>query len=158
VVASAHGSGATAPAERKASVAAVLVLVGLSWGLQVLLLRPLPYSLPSRLDAPALLAGRDYRIARLPEDEVRLLRCLGAHLPGGLPISAPEGLCPFYHRQSIVIEQFAEQAWQPPRLRVVPSSEAAAAHPETPCAGPRGARLAVQAECALLPLVAACSR
>jgi len=157
VIASTSGSATSAPPERKASVAGVLVLVGLSWWLQLILLRPLPYSPRPRLDAPALLAGRGYRIARLPDDEARLLRCLGRHLPGGLPVSAPEGVRPFFHRQSIVIEQFATRAWHPPRLRVVPESVAATPHPETPCAGPRAGGLAVQAECALLPLVAACS-
>jgi hypothetical protein len=157
VIASATGFEASAPPQRRARITGVLVLVGLSWGLQLSVLRPLSYSPWSRLDAPALLAGRVYRIARLPVDQVRLLRCLGKHLPGGLPVSAPEGVHPFFHRQSIVVEPFASRVWQRPRLRVVPESVAATSHPETPCAGPGGGGLAVQAECALLPLVAACS-
>jgi hypothetical protein len=156
VIAAARGAGAAAPAERKARVVPVLVLVGISWGLQVFLLGPLPYSLPSRLDAPALLAGRDYQVSRLPEDEVRFLRCLGSRLPGGLPMSAPAGVRPFFHRQSIVVEQFAHRAWHAPRFRVVSSAEAAAPAAETPCPGPRRGGIAVHAECDLLPLLAAC--
>jgi hypothetical protein len=157
VIAAARGSGAASPAERKGRVVPVLVLVGISWGLQVFLLKPLPYSLPPRLDAPALLAGRDYPVSRLPEDEVRFLRCLGSRLPGGLPMSAPAGVRPFFHRQSLVVEQFAERAWHAPRLRVVSSGEPASPAAETPCPGPRHGELAVHAECDLLPLIAACA-
>ncbi len=155
VIAGANGpTPVPVPASGRTRTAAAVVLVLVSWGLQVARLRPLPYVLSPRLDATALVRGDGYAISRLPQDDVSFLRCLGARLPGGLPVSAPEGVRPFFHRQSIVVEQFAHRAWHVPRLRVVASAEAAS--PETPCPGPRRGDLAVHAECDLLPLVAAC--
>ncbi len=139
-------------------IAVVVSVTALSWALQVSLLKPFPYTLESRLDAPALLRARGYAISRLPAEEVRFLRCLASRLPGGLPLAAPEPVRPFFHRQSIVVEQFARNAWHAPRFRVVPSEDAPSPAGEGFCSGPRKGGLTVQAECSLLPLVAACSQ
>jgi hypothetical protein len=151
---------AEAPAEPRraqARISVVVVLAAVSWTLQVWLLQPFPYSLGARVDLFALLHEHDYAIAKRPPEEVRFLRCLGARLPGGLPVSALEGVRPFFHRQSIVVDQFAQQAWHAPRFRVMSAGEPVAPSVETPCAGPRSGGLAVRAECALVPLVAGCA-
>ena len=161
LIASAHpGSGSAPDPDRgraRIATAVVLVLVALSWALQVPLLKRAPYAIGPRLDARALVREKAYAVARLPRDEVAFLRCLAARLPGGLPLVAPEPLRPFFHRQSIVLDQFAHRAWHAPRFRIVPADAAASPAPETPCAGPRRGGFAVHAECALLPLVAGCS-
>jgi hypothetical protein len=131
-------------------------LVALSWALQLTLLEHVNYSPWWRLDLPQLLGGKGYAISGQPPEEVRFLRCLAARLPGGLPLSAPEPVRPFFHRQSMVLDLFIAHAWHPARFRVVPIAESGARRAETPCPGPRAGGLAVQAECALLPLVASC--
>jgi len=136
--------------------AGVVVLAAISWGLQLLLLDRLDYSPWPRLDAGRLLAGRGYRVSTLSEQEVRFLRCLAGRLPGGLPVSSFGDTHPVFHRQSIVFAAFEARAWHEPRLRVVPSSGAAASRNTTLCAGPAVGGFAVQVECDLLPMVASC--
>jgi hypothetical protein len=157
VIASADaGAGTLEGGRGRVLTAVVLGLVALSWALQVPLLKRIQYPIGPRLDAPALVRERGYTIAQLPKGEVEFLRCLAARLPGGLPLAAPEGVRPFFHRQSIVLEQFAQHAWHPARFRIVPSGETPSPAPETPCPGPRRGAFAVQAECSLVPLVAGC--
>jgi len=69
-------------------------------------------------------------------------------------VSSTGDLHPVFHRQSVVFEAVEAQAWRPPRLRVVP----AASVPRDPafCRDPGVGTLAVDAECALVPLVAGC--
>jgi hypothetical protein len=131
-------------------------LIALSWALQLPFLGRVSYSPWRRLDLPELLRGKSYFIAQQPPEDVRFLRCLAGRLPGGLPLSAPEPMRPFFHRQSIILDLFIAQAWHPARFRVVPIAEKDDLRPETPCAGPRRGDLSVQAECALVPLVASC--
>jgi len=158
VVASA-GAGSASLDQGRARLQTVVVsaLIVLSWALQVPFLKQLSYTPWSRLNAPELFRGKRYAIAKLPKGEVRFLRCMGARLPGGLPLSAPEPVRPFFHRQSIVRDDFASHAWHPARFRVVPSEAKDPAPPETPCSGPQVGGLAVQAECELVPLVAGCA-
>jgi len=147
-------SPAAAGVGRRA-VARVLSLVALSWTLQIVALhRAEGYSLWSRLWAPALMKGEGTRASGLPPAELRFLRCLGRRLPPGLPVSSTGDLHPVFHRQSVVFEAVEAQAWRPPRLRVVP----AASVPRDPafCRDPGVGTLAVDAECALVPLVAGC--
>jgi hypothetical protein len=156
VFTSADAAAAHSPTRGPSPVLATSALVALSWALQLPFLARLDYSPWWRLDLPALLRGEGYAIAEQPPDDVHFLRCLAARLPGGLPVSAPEPLRPLLHRQSMVLDLFIAHAWHPPRLRVVPVAEKDDLRPETPCAGPRRGGLAVQAECALVPLVASC--
>ncbi len=135
----------------------VCALIALSWAFQLPFLKQRGYSPWSRLDAPALFRGRRYAIAEMPSREVRFLRCLAGRLPGGLPLTAPEAVRPFFHRQSIVCDEFAGNAWHPARFRVVPLEARGSAPPEAPCPGPRVGGLAVQAECDLVPVVAECA-
>lgn len=134
----------------------VVVLIAVSWGLQVLLLSHIGYSPWPRLDARALVRGGGTRASSVPPRELSFLRCVAGRLPGGLPVSAPRGIIPVFHRQSIVLEGLEAHAWHPPRLRVVPSTVAAAAG--TACRGLQVGDLAVEAECGLLPLVGDCGR
>jgi len=154
---SGEGAASLDEGRGRALTVVVCVLIALSWALQLPFLKQLSYSPWSRLDLPQLLRGKHYAIAKLPPREVRFLRCLAARLPGGLPLSAPEPVRPFFHRQSIVLDEFASHAWRPARFRVVPLSEKGSARPETPCSGPSVGGLAVQAECELVPLVAGCA-
>lgn len=149
----------TAPAEAglRASTQGVGLLVAFSWGLQVLLLARLGYSPWPRVRAMQLLSGRDYRIATVPREELRFLRCLAARLPGGLPISSVEDTHPVFHRQSIVFQEYPRHAWHPPRLRVILASDVTPAREGGAiCRGPRVGTLALEAECDLMPLVAGC--
>jgi hypothetical protein len=141
-----------APARRTATVAA---LAATSWGLQILLLSQIGYSLWPRLDAPALLRGTGYRASTLPPREMAFLRCVAGRLPRGLPVLAPRGVIPVFHLQSVVLEGLEARAWHPPRLSVVPSSAATAGG--TVCRGPRVGDLGVEGECDLVALVADCS-
>lgn len=153
------GAGPASLDQGRARLQTVVVcaLIVLSWATQLPFLKHLSYLPWSRLNAPELFRGKRYAIAELPKREVRFLRCLAARLPGGLPLSAPEPVRPFFHRQSIVLDEFASHAWHPARFRVVPSAAKDPAPPETPCSGPRVGGLAVQAECELVPLVAGCA-
>jgi hypothetical protein len=136
-------------------MARVVALVAASWALQVLVLhRAEGYSLWARLDARALLRGEGTRASRLPAEELRFLRCLGERLPPGLPVSAFGDTHPVFHRQSIVFEAREAYAWHPPRLRVVPASSTL--RDPTACRDPGVGTVAVETECGLLPLVAAC--
>ncbi len=140
----------------RASTAGVGLLVALSWGLQILLLARLGYSPWPRIRAMQLVSGRDYRIAAVPKEELRFLRCLAARLPGGVPISAVEDTHPVFHRQSIVFQEYPRQAWHRPRLRVILASEVTPAREGAICRGPRVGTLALEAECDLMPLLAGC--
>jgi hypothetical protein len=148
----------TAPAESRPlpSTLGVGLLVVFSWGLQILLLARLGYSPWPRVRALQLLSGRDYPIAAVPKAELRFLRCLAAHLPGGLPISSVGDTHPVFHRQSIVFRKYPMHAWHPPRLRVIHASDVAPAREGALCLGPRAGTLVVEAECDLIPLVAGC--
>jgi hypothetical protein len=147
---------ASAPAFPGRAVAGVAALAAVSWALQLILLARLDYSPWPRLQALALLNGRGYRVAALPANEVRFLRCVAGRLPGGLPVSTPGDTHPFFHRQSIVFEGFEAMAARPPRLRVVASSERPPVPDGAFCLGPGVGGLVVEAECALVPLVAGC--
>jgi hypothetical protein len=138
------------------TTAGVVVLIAVSWGLQVLLLSHSGYSPWPRLDARALLRGSGYRASTVPPRELGFLRCVAGRLPRGLPVSAPRGVVPVFHRQSIVLQELEAHAWHPPRLRVVPSIMAAAEG--TVCRGPQVGDLAVEGECGFLPLVWDCGR
>jgi hypothetical protein len=148
----------TAPAEAglRPSPLGVGALIVLSWGLQVLLLARLGYSPWPRVHAMQLLSGRHYRIATVPREELRFLRCLAARLPGGLPISSVGDTHPVFHRQSIVFQEYPTHAWHPARLRVILASEVTPAREGALCPGPRVGTLALEAECDLMPLVAGC--
>jgi hypothetical protein len=148
-------SSPTRPAFAR-TAAGVVVLIGVSWGLQVLLLRHIGYSPWPRLDTMALLRGDAYRASALPPRELEFLRCVAGRLPSGLPVLAPRGVIPVFHRQSVVFEELMVHAWHPPRLRVVLST--AAATEGGTCRGPQAGSLAVEAECSLLPLVRGCGR
>ena len=138
------------------TTAGVVVLIAVSWGLQVLLLSHSGYSPWPRLDARALVRGSGYRASTVPRRELGFLRCVAGRLPGGLPVSAPRGVVPVFHRQSIVLQELEAHAWHPPRLRVVPSIMAAAEG--TVCRGPQVGDVAVEGECGLLPLLWDCGR
>ncbi len=140
------------------SAAGVGALILVSWGLQLPLLARVRYPLWPRLHAWALLDERGYRLSTLPRREVRFVRCIAEHLPAGLPVFPAGDTHPLFHRQSLVFGGLETRALRRPRLRVVPSSDGAAAGEGTPCRGPRVGGLAVVAECALLPLVAGCDR
>lgn len=145
---------ATLPARAAAGIGALVLL---SWGLQLVLLSRRGYSPWPRLNAEALLSERGYRLATLPKEEVRLVRCVAQRLPGGLPVVPHPGSHPMFHRQSILFE-WIEGSWQRARLRVVGWEEAGATPRETSCRGPEAGGLVVEAECSLLPLVAGCGR
>jgi hypothetical protein len=138
------------------TTAGVVVLIAVSWGLQVLLLGHSGYSPWPRLDARALVRGSGYRASTVPPRELGFLRCVAGRLPRGLPVSAPRGVVPVFHRQSIVLQELEAHAWHPPRLRVVPSIMAAAEG--AVCRGPQVGDLAVEGECGLLPLLWDCGR
>jgi hypothetical protein len=132
-----------------------LALVALSWSLQVMgLARSEGYSLRARFDALALAKGEHTRAAEWSPQELRFLRCLGTRLPRGLPVSAFGDLHPALHQQSVVFEARLEYARHPPRLRVVPASESKRG--PAACRDPGVGSLAVECDCALLPLVASC--
>jgi len=139
----------------RSAMARVLLLVASSWTLQVVVLeRALGYSPWARLRAPALMKGEGTRAAGLPPAELRFLRCLAERLPPGLPVSAADDLHPVFHRQSVVFEALESNAWHPPRLRVVP--QASVPRDPASCQDPGVGNLAVEMDCALRPLVAAC--
>jgi hypothetical protein len=139
------------------TMARVLALVALSWAAQLLVLsRSEGYSVRARLDAPALLTGATTRASDIPPEDLRFLRCLGERLPRGLPVEAIGDLHPVFHRQSIVFAPRAAYARSAPRLRVVSASADVASLAEGFCRGPQTAGLAVEAECALVPLVEGC--
>jgi hypothetical protein len=138
------------------SAAGVVLLVAASLVLQVLLLRHIGYSPWPRLDTWSLLRGDVYRASTVPPRELEFLRCVARRLPRGLPVSAPWGVVPVFHRQSVVFEELIAHAWHPPRLRVVSST--AATTGEGTCRGPQVGGLAVEMECSLLPLVGDCGR
>jgi hypothetical protein len=142
------------PAGRRTLTVAA-ALVALSWALQLVALdRSEGYSPWARLRAPALLRGEGTRAADLDPAELRFLRCLGERLPRGLPVSVSGDWHPALHHQSVVFEALERQAWSPPRLRVVPAS--APPRDARACRDPGVGTFAVEAECALLPVVAAC--
>jgi hypothetical protein len=137
----------------------VLALLALTWAAQVVALyRAEGYSARARLDAPALRKAAGTRAAEVPPDELRFLRCLGARLPRGLPVTAFGDLHPVFHRQSIVFEARAAYARSAPRLRVVPASADGVALDGGFCRGPTVGGLEVQAECDLVPLVEPCGQ
>ena len=136
------------PSKRATWAAAGLALV--SWTVQVLLLSRVGYSPGERLDPTRLASGRGQLVATVSEADVRVLRCTAGRLPGGLPVSAPGGRHPFFHRQSIVFDGFEANVWHPARVRVAPPGTLAR---EGWCAGPRTRDLAVEAECDLVPLL-----
>jgi hypothetical protein len=150
------GSTPNRPTSPPRVAASVVVLAALSWGLQVFLLSRIGYTVKPRLDVPALLTGNGYRASTVPPREMSFLRCVASRLPGGLPVLAPRGLIPVFHRQSIVLEGLEARAWHPPRLSLVASSGAAAAEPV--CRGPQVGRLTVEGECDLVARVADCGR
>ena len=130
-------------------------LVALSWTLQLVALhRAEGYAPWGRLDAYALSKGEGTRAKERSPEELRFLRCLGARLPRGLPVSAFGDLHPPFHLQSVVFEARAEFAKSPPRLRVVPASEPP--HDAAACHDPGVGALVVECECSLLPLVTSC--
>jgi hypothetical protein len=138
-------------------MARVLALVALSWAAQLFVLsRSEGYSAWARLDAPALLKGARTRASEVPPEDLRFLRCLAERLPRGLAVSAIGDLHPVFHRQSVVFEARAAYARSAPRLRVVSAFADGAPLAASLCRGPRVGGLAVEAECALLPLVEGC--
>ncbi len=155
---SSRAASTTAALRPPWSAAGVGALVLVSWGLQLPLLARVRYSPWPRLHAGALLEERGYTLSRLPRKEVRFVRCIAERLPAGLPVFSATDIHPLFHRQSLVLGGLEAHALQRPRLRVVASSEGAAAGEGTPCRGPRVGGLVVEAECGLLPLVADCDR
>jgi hypothetical protein len=145
---------APSPPRRAMWNAGGLALV--SWAAQLLLLTRVGYRPAERLDPTRLLTGRGQLIATLPDSEVSLLRCLAHRLPGGLPVSAAGGRHPFFHRQSIVFDEFEGNAWHPARVRVGPVAALDGDTPEGWCPGPRAGDLGVVAECDLVPELEGC--
>ncbi len=141
------------PVERRRALAASLI--ALSWGIQVFFLeRGMRYSPWPRLNVVALAQERGYRLSAVPKEEVALVRCVAGRLPGGTPVFPHPGSFPIFHRQSIVFSGF-ESVGQQARVRVVGDSSAGGSE-RTPCRGPERGGLVVEAECSLLPLLAAC--
>jgi hypothetical protein len=129
----------------------------LTWAAQLFVLdRAEGYTPWARLQAPALLRAEGTRASTVPPEELRFLRCLGERLPRGLPVSSFGDLHPVFHQQSVVFEARLERARHAPRLRVVSASADGASLAEGFCRGPRVGGLAVEAECALVPLVEGC--
>ena len=143
---------APSPSRRATWVAAGLAVV--SWAVQLLLLSRVGYWPGERLDPARLVSGRGQLVAALPETDVSVLRCAAGRLPGGLPVSAPAGRHPFFHRQSIVFDGFEANAWRPARLRIAP---AGAQTREGWCAGPRTRDLVIEGECDIVPLLEGCA-
>ena len=144
---------------RPLSTFAVVAALGVvSWGLQLALLARHGYTPWPRLNVHAMAKERGYSVSALPQEEVRLVRCLAGRLPRGLPVFSAPNTHPVFHRQSIVFEGFEAHAWHSPRLRVVRASKA----PPTPeggtCTGPRVGDLVVVVDCDLKPLIADCGR
>jgi hypothetical protein len=135
----------------------VAALVALAWTAQLIALeRAEGYAAGARLNALALSRGDGTRAASVPKDELRFLRCLGARLPRGLPVSAFGDLHPVFHHQSIVFEARIQYARHTPRLRVVPASGSSTALPAGFCRAAGVGGLAVEAECPLAPVVEEC--
>jgi hypothetical protein len=135
----------------------VAALVALAWTAQVAALERLEgYAAGARLDALALARGEGTRAAAVLPEELRFLRCLGSRLPRGLPVSAFGDLHPVFHHQSIVFEARIQYARHAPRLRVVPASVEGTALPAGYCHVSGVGGLAVEAECALAPIVEGC--
>jgi hypothetical protein len=146
-------------ASGRRAMARVLALLALAWTAQLVALdRAEGYSAWARLDAPALLKGAGTRASEVPREELRFLRCLGARLPRGLPVTAFGDLHPVFHRQSVVFEARAAYARSAPRLRVAPASSDGAPPGEGFCRGPSVGGLEVQAECGLVPLAESCAQ
>jgi hypothetical protein len=154
VVAALVFASVTPPGRRPPRVAVVLVLVALSWAVQLGVFERTGYSIGSRLSALAT-AVRPPKSPLTPEED-RVLRCVAARLPMGLPVSAVWNTHPLFHRQSIVFADREQYAWHAPRLRVVPASAEAGSHADTPCRGPEVGSFAVELECELQPLIAGC--
>jgi len=146
----------SSPAGRRPMVKAV-GLLALTWAAQLFVLhRAEGYTPWARLQAPALLRAEGTRASTVPPEELRFLRCLGERLPRGLPVSSFGDLHPVFHQQSVVFEARLERARHAPRLRVVSASADGASLAEGFCRGPQVGGLAVEAECALVPLVEGC--
>jgi hypothetical protein len=146
-------------ASGRRAMARVLALLALAWTAQLVALdRAEGYSAWARLDAPALLQGAGTRASEVPREELRFLRCLGARLPRGLPVTAFGDLHPVFHRQSVVFEARAAYARSAPRLRVAPASAGSPPPGEGFCRGPSVGGLEVQAECGLVPLAESCAQ
>ena len=146
-------------ASGRRAMARVLALLALAWTAQLVALdRAEGYSAWARLDATALLKGAGTRASEVPREELRFLRCLGARLPRGLPVTAFGDLHPVFHRQSVVFEARAAYARSAPRLRVAPASSDGAPPGEGFCRGPSVGGLEVQAECGLVPLAESCAQ
>ena len=147
------------PPEHPSSKRATWAAAGLalaSWAVQILLLTRVGYSPGERLDPIRLVSGRGQLVSTVPETDVRVLRCAAGRLPGGLPVSAPGGRHPFFHRQSIVFDEFEASAWHPARVRIAPVETVEAQLPAGWCAAPLTGDLAVAAECELAPLLEGC--
>jgi hypothetical protein len=145
----------TPPGRRLARPAVVVALVLASWAGQAYLVHRRNYPLSSRLGAVTSL-GRPVQ-STLPVSEERFLRCVAGHLPRGLPVSVPRRTRPLFHHQSLVFAGREENAWHPPRLRVVGAADEVDARGEGFCRGQPVGAMAVEAECDLLPLIAACA-
>lgn len=147
----------TSTSAARRSMVKVVGLLALTWAAQLFLLhRAEGYTPWARLQAPALLRAEGTRASTLPPVELRFLRCLGERLPRGLPVSSFGDLHPVFHQQSVVFEARLERARHAPRLRVVSASADGASLAEGFCRGPQVGGLAVEAECALVPLVEGC--
>jgi hypothetical protein len=133
-------------------------LIALSWGLQLPLLGRVGYSPWARLKPVTLLGGRGHRASTFPDAELRFLRCLGGHLPRGLPVSSLANTHPVFHLQSVVFQGVEGRAPQTARLRVIPSPGVAPAGASTWCRDPGVGGLAVEADCAFAPVVSRCTQ
>ena len=135
----------------------VAALVALAWTAQLVALeRAEDYAAGARLNALALSRAEGTRAATVPPDELRFLRCLGARLPRGLPVSAFGDLHPVFHHQSIVFEARIQYARHASRLRVVPATAEETAVSAGFCRVAGVGALAVEAECPLATLVEEC--
>jgi len=152
----AHGASPPARSPSRWSTWAAAGSALVSCAVQLLLLSRVGYWPAERLDPRVLRSGRGQLISLIPEAQVRLLRCVAHRLPRGLPVSVAKVRHPFFHRQSIVFEEFEQNAWHPARLRVAPIAVVEASKRDGWCVGPQGGGLAVEAECALVPLLEGC--
>jgi hypothetical protein len=152
----AHASAPPTASPSRRGKVALAVLVLISWSGQLALLNQVGYSPLARLNPTALVSGRGFLVSAYPADEVRLLRCVAAHLPGGLPVEVTGALHAFFHRQSIVFKRFEKVAWHSPRLRVVARTDLPAEREKGWCLGPAAGEVAVEAECDLIPAIEGC--
>ena len=131
------------------------LLIAVAWGLEIVVLHRSGYLLQERVNVVAIARGESYRIAGVPEVELRFGRCIAERLPRAMPVTVPTVLLPLFHHQSIVFAGLEDHALRPASILLRPTSSPPSSGGRL-CSGPRAGDLVLESECGLLPTLANC--